>query len=237
MDITLNLLVHIITGTIAIAAGITALFAKKGARLHRLSGKTFFVSMMIMASSGAIIAWFKPMMISVIAGVFTCYLVTTSLMAVKTPAGIKTKYDYYSAAVSFLIFIAGVFYGFEAMNAESGLKDGFSAEPYFFFAGLALISFGLDIKLLVQAGVKGKHRIARHLWRMCFALNIAVGSLLTQGGRALPQWMVESPLMAVAEDAILFIMLFWLIRLLVWNKIIEQLKRLKMTITKLISSN
>ena len=176
------------------------------------------------------------MMISVIAGVFTGYLVATSWMTVKTPVGTTTKFDYCAALVALLVFMAAVSFGLEAMSAESGLKDGFSAEPYLFFAALALITFCLDVRMLVFSGVTGSHRIARHLWRMCFALNIAIGSLLTQGEKALPKPVLESPLMAIAEDLVLFIMFFWLVRVLFGSKAKVRWELVKLKLSALKSN-
>lgn len=218
MELTFNLVVHIITGSIAVLSGLISLLAKKGAKLHRWSGNVFFVSMLIMALSGTLIAWLKPMMISVIAGGFTCYLITTSWMAVKTPPRTTSYFDYIAAMVALSIFIAAVVFGLQATQADSGLKDGFSSGPYFFFAALALIAFCLDVRMLVFSGVAGAHRIARHLWRMCFSLNIAIGSFLTQGERMLPKSVLELPFVAMAEDLILLTMFFWLARVLVWSK-------------------
>lgn len=44
----LPLVLHIIAGTIAILAGFVALYAAKGARLHRRSGMLFVLAMLLL---------------------------------------------------------------------------------------------------------------------------------------------------------------------------------------------
>ena len=67
-------------------------------------------------------------------------------------------------------------YGLEAANSQTGSKDGYPAAVYFFFGSVALFSAALDVRMIVRGGVFGAHRIARHLWRMCFALLIGATS-------------------------------------------------------------
>ena len=43
------------------------------------------------------------------------------------------------------------------------------------FGVVSLVAGGLDARMLAR-GVEGAHRIARHLWRMCYALWIATMS-------------------------------------------------------------
>src|ERR1700737_1212187 len=54
----------------------------------------------------------------------------------------------------------------------TGLKDGIPAAGYFVFGSVALLAAALDVGMFIRGGVSGVHRIARHLWRMCFAMLI-----------------------------------------------------------------
>jgi len=51
--------IHIIAGSIAIVAGFVAVFALKGARLHRKSGLLFVYAMLVLSLTGAAIATVK----------------------------------------------------------------------------------------------------------------------------------------------------------------------------------
>jgi len=211
---SLLMLFHVTAGGIAVLAGMTALFAPKGRGLHRQAGRLFVVAMLAMASAGAVIAWLKPMMISVLAGVFTVYLVLSSWLAIRRhrpgPA------EWALLALTLAVSLAGVVFGLEAQRSASALKDGFPAEAYFFFGGMALLAAVLDGLLLARGGVEGRHRLARHLWRMGFALYIANGSLFTGPGvKLFPEAWRSSALLSVPEALVALILLFWLGRLLV----------------------
>ncbi len=206
---------HVVAGAIAVASGATALFAKKGSRLHRASGALFFVFMLITAGAGAFRAIQKPEMITFLAGVFTCYLAGTSWVTIMRRDGSRDPFVGFALPAALAIAAAGAYFGIEAQNSASGVKDGYSAEPYFIFGALALFSALADISVMARRGVVGAHRIARHLWRMCLALYIAVGSLFTgPGSAALPDELRGSPWLSAPEMIVIAAMLFWLIRVL-----------------------
>src|SRR5881275_2687455 len=81
----LILFLHIAGGSVGIISGMIALFTRKGGRVHRIAGTTFFVSMLIMAGIGAAASPFLPVpsMPNVCAGVLTFYLVGTGWVAIK----------------------------------------------------------------------------------------------------------------------------------------------------------
>lgn len=206
---------HVAAGTIAVLTGATALFARKGSRLHRAGGNLFFVFMLISAGVGAYRAWHKPEMITVLAGVFTCYLVATSWATIMRKKGERDAFAALALPVGLAIAAAGALSGYEAQASAGGLKDGYPAEPYFFFGGLALFAALADASVLLRGAVGAAHRIARHLWRMCFALFIAAGSLFTgPGASAFPEEIRGSPLLSAPELIVLAAMLFWLVRVL-----------------------
>ncbi len=207
------MLLHVVTGTVAVLAGAIALFATKGSKIHRAAGNTFFAFMMVMAITGAIVALQKPSMITFLAGVFTLYLVATSWVTIRRIAPKIGVFEVVAPLVALGIGVGGIWFGLEALQSVLKLKDGFPAEPYFFFGGLALVAAALDINLLIHRGVRGHHRIARHVWRMCLALYIATGSLFTgPGARAFPESIRDSFLLSVPENVVALMMVFWLAR-------------------------
>ncbi|WP_116236197.1 hypothetical protein [Parasphingopyxis lamellibrachiae] len=222
---SLILLLHIASGGVAVAAGAVALFSAKGSTVHRGAGNLFFGSMLAMAAAGTYLAWVAPMMITVLAGLFTGYLVATSWMTVRRPEGVSGPFDIAAFLVALAIGAGGFFYGFEATNSETGLVDGFSAGPYFFFGGLALLAAAGDALLIVRRGISGAQRIARHLWRMCLALYFAVGSLFTgPGASAFPESLQGSAWLSAPEMIVAAMMLFWLVRVLFtrwWTESVE----------------
>lgn len=206
---------HITMGAIAVLAGAAALFVRKGSRAHRGVGNIFFITMMIMAAAGIYLAIILPMAISVLVGIFTIYLVATSWMAARRHDERFHLLHYVALAMTLAVAAGGLWFGLEAQNSPDGLKDGLPAFPHYFFAGLALLAAAGDVVMIARPGVSGKNRIARHLWRMCFAYFIAAGSLFTgPGANAFPQQIRDSGILSAPEPIILIVMLFWLVRVL-----------------------
>ena len=80
---------------------------------------------------------------------------------------------------------------------------------FFFLGSIGLLAAAGDVRMLVRCGVFGQQRIARHLWRMGFALFIATGSFLGQK-RVFP--LLGGPKIMLLAGIPLLLMIFWLIR-------------------------
>jgi uncharacterized membrane protein len=204
-------ILHVIFGSTAVVAGATALAARKGSGVHRAAGRVFVAAMLVCALLGTWAAVVKPEMITALAGVFTCYLAASAWATVQPPSRALTMLSVGGLILAAGIGASGLIFGREALAAASGLKDGYPSEPYFFFGGLAILAALLDISVLVRRGVSGAQRIARHLWRMGFALYIAVGSLFTgPGASALPEGVRGSWLLSLPELGVGVLILTWL---------------------------
>ena len=75
--------IHIIAGLLGLVSGAVALYARKGAKLHRQSGMIFVYFMLTMSASGAGMAVLNSLQVDAVAGVLTFYLVTTALLTVR----------------------------------------------------------------------------------------------------------------------------------------------------------
>lgn len=152
-----------------------------------------------MSAVGAYMAFMKSQMGNVFDGAMTFYQVSTACRR----RGRTGIFDWLG-----LLFVlaAGNWrdgLGVEEMNSPTGSKDGNPAIAYFGFRVVALLSAAGDVRMLVRGGVFGARRIARHLWRMCFALFIAAASIFL----ARPQ-----PFPAILSIPPLLFMIFWLFR-------------------------
>ncbi len=205
---------HIVAGLIALAAGAVALYGLKGAKLHRKSGMIFVLAMLVMSVTGAVTAALKPAAISVIAGALTFYLVTTALLTVRRPAAGARWFDLGAMLVALTIGICSIYFGFEALESSTGTKHGYPAPPYFIFGAVALLAALLDVRMLLARGVQGPHRLARHLWRMCFALFLAAASFFLGQAQVFPEPVRHLPLLAIPVFLVLLLMLYWLARVL-----------------------
>ncbi len=59
------------------------------------------------------------------------------------------------------------------------------------------------MSVVMRHGLSGAQRLARHLWRMCFGLLIAVGSFAAQGAEVLPRAVPRGPLLLGAMGLVL----------------------------------
>src|SRR5688572_20593125 len=83
-----TLFVHILAGTVGLVAGYVALYAAKGATIHRKSGMVFVYAMITMAVGGLSIAVVRSVApeINIPAALLTSYLVITALTTVRDSA-------------------------------------------------------------------------------------------------------------------------------------------------------
>lgn len=205
---------HIWAALIDISFGSAALFFRKGSRLHRAAGNVFFISMLTMSASAAYLAAFvKPEMINVLAGVLTFYLVATAWVTIRRKPGETGLFEIGAMLAASATGIGGLIFGLEAANSARGLKDGFPAAAYFGFGSVALCFAGSDIRMLVRGGVSGAQRIARHLWRMSFALLIATASLFLGQQKMFPEGVRGTKALFVPVVVIIVAMIYWMIRI------------------------
>lgn len=220
--------VHIIGGLIGIAAGYVALSALKGASLHRKSGMVFVYAMLIMSASGAMMAMLKLNRGNVMGGALTFYMVATALLTIRPRVRRVAWMDLAALLLGLSVGIAAFTFGVSALHSATGKLDGYPPPLNFIFGTIALLSAAGDTRMLLAGGLQGAPRIARHLWRMCFALFIAAASfflvtkrpiglirgLLRMLGLAgqFPQALRIPALFAVPVVVPLLAMLYWLWR-------------------------
>lgn len=216
---TSTMIIHVTFGGVAILSGFVGLFSKKGHLAHRVAGRVFVISMVAMALAGSLIAFQKPEMITLIAGLFTIYLVISAIVTVRSTLLLHSWQGFVMGFCAFCIGLSGIYYGYQANLSADKLYDGFPAVPYLFFGGLALLSAGMDLKIIVQKHINGSYKIARHAWRMCLALFIAAGSLFDgPGTKMFPDALQGSSLLLVPQGIVVLLLTYWLFRILYVKK-------------------
>jgi uncharacterized membrane protein len=213
------LLIHIIGGLLGILSGFIAMAFRKGFRGHRITGTVFFVSMLCMAGSGAFMAYLKFQfqndqfqITNVFAGTFTLYLVATAWSAARRREGQTGVFDWGALLISLALLTSFLTLGIEAVESPTGLKYGYPPVLYFIWAFMGLLCAAGDIRLLLRGGISGAKRIARHLWRMSFALFIAAGSFFLGQQKVMPASWRGSKLLFIPPLVSLILLFYWLIR-------------------------
>jgi uncharacterized membrane protein len=203
------LLFHIIGGGLVLLCGFIALCASKGLNLHKLSGNIFYIAMVILSLSAAYLEYQLgdiPIM-----GILSLYFAYTSWITIKRQEQQVGKLEY----VGFLIITTSAitFYkwGWDIVYNGKVLEGTLPIEGYFIFGSFAAFAAILDLTMLIQGGVAGAHRIARHLWRMCIAFLMAILSFLDQD--IFPESITNTGLLWLPVTLLVLMMIYWLCRL------------------------
>jgi hypothetical protein len=145
---------------------------------------------------------------SPIAGLFVIYFVSTSWVTARRREGTTGRFEILACAAAF---------GTAALMAWGALMDGATTPagpgPIYAAAGPGLVAGLLDLRAILRARLTPKQRIARHLWRMCFAFFIATGSFCLGQQDVLPSAVQGSPILFALAFAPFAVRAFWLIRI------------------------
>jgi len=207
-------LVHIVAGGLGLLFGYIALYAAKGAPLHRRCGMLFVYAMLTMSVAGATIATIRGVApaINLPAALLTAYLVVTALTTVRAPLGGARWLHRGAMLVALAVGVTSLAFAFEAV-ANGGTRNGMPAFPFFMFGVVGLLGSVGDIRLMQTGPLPGAPRLARHLWRMSFALFIAALSFFIGQAKVFPKPIRILPLLALPVLAVLVTMLYWLWRI------------------------
>jgi len=208
------LLLHIVSGTLGMLSGFVAVFLRKGSREHGIAGNVFVVTMLSLGATGTYLAVLKSQPGNVLGGMLTFYLVATAWLTARRSDGKPGMIDWGALLVVFAVAAAQLTFGTEAAMSPTGLKYDYPPGPYFIFGLVAALAMVGDIRVLVHGGISGGQRIARHLWRMCFALFIAAASIFLARQQLFPAVMRKTGVLVVLSFLPLLLMIFWLGR--VW---------------------
>jgi uncharacterized membrane protein len=200
---------HVATGMIALVAGTIAIAVRKGGAWHRRSGLVFVYSMLATGITAVGIALYegKPA-----GGVVIVYFVVTAWTAVKplTPAGRRVHITL--MVLAFALAAGEYVRASTALGLPGNQIGGVPAGMMIFMATILLLASIGDFRMIRAGGIQGTRRVARHLWRMCFALFIATGSFFLGQMKFIPEPVRIVPLLFVLGVAPLLVLLYWMWR-------------------------
>jgi uncharacterized membrane protein len=210
---------HILAGLVALLAGAIALAATKGDAWHRRSGTAFAWAMLFVGASGATIAaFFKPNRVNVVAGTLTFYLVATGLLAVVRSVQQSRRWLLALAAAAGAATVFAWLLAFAASASPDGKIDHIPAGPIFMFAGIGTLALVGDARVLLAGRIEGTRRLARHLWRMGYALWIATTSFFLGQAKFLPAGFRTAHWNLVPVVLVLGVLVYWVLRVGVFTR-------------------
>ncbi|HYD52981.1 MAG TPA: hypothetical protein VEA99_10150 [Gemmatimonadaceae bacterium] len=205
---------HIIGGSLGLAAGYVALFTAKGALAHRRAGTLFVVAMLTM-TGGALLDMLLRLegpAVNYVAALLTTYLVATGAVAVRAPRAWTRQHDVGALLAATAIGLGALVLGLRVLRAPAPPADGIPAFPYFLFATIGLLGAALDVRMLRAGAARGAARVGRHLWRMTTALLIAALSFFLGQSDEFPAALRIPALLAAPVVVVLVALLYWVWR-------------------------
>jgi len=209
----LSYVVHVVAGSLGLVSGFIAIYAAKGAPLHRTAGTVFVYAMLAMCAAGFAISVRRGVApaINVPAALLTASLVATAMTTLRPPSALSRSVNLAAMLLTLGVGLASVTFALEAF-ANGGTRKGMPAFPFVMFGGVGLLAAAGDVRILRNGALRGASRVARHLWRMSFALFIAALSFFIGQARVIPEPIRIRPLLALPVLAVLVTMLYWLWR-------------------------
>ena len=200
--------IHIAAGGLALVLGAVALSVKKGGTVHRRGGLLFVYAMLVMGTTAAILG-------NVGGGLMAIYFVVTALTTVRPVSPWTLRIN-----VAALVLVAGlasldILGGVKAFNSPRGSLNGVPFAMFFFLATIMILAAIGDVRIMRFGLPRGGPRLARHLWRMCFALFIAAGSFFSireRVAKILPEPLTTAPMRMLPILLIFGAMFYWLWR-------------------------
>ena len=205
--------IHILAGSVSLVVGYVALYAAKGGTLHRGAGRVFVYAMLTMCAAGATIAAVRSVApaLNIPVAFLTAYLVVTSLAAIRPPTSRTRLFHIVALIVALGVGLTFLAFGLQAV-ANGGTRNGMPAFPFLMFAVVGLLASVGDARVIGSGPLRGPSRLARHLWRMSFALFIAAMSFFIGQAKVIPEPIRIRPLLALPVLAVLITMMYWLWR-------------------------
>jgi hypothetical protein len=171
-----------------------------------------------MSGSGAILAALKPVRISVVAGLLAFYLVSTALVTVRRATDTSRRLAVGLMMMAFVTSGLAFKWAFDAASTTQQSLDGYPMPIYVAFGVIALLGALLDVRLLIVGRIENAHRLARHLWRMCFAMYLATSAFFLGQAKLLPAHLQNFAVLAIPVVVVLLMMIYWLARVLLTKR-------------------
>ena len=200
--------IHVAAGGLALVLGAVALFVKKGGTIHRRSGMLFVYAMLVMGISAAILG-------NGLGGLMAVYFVVMALTTVQPASPWTRRINVAALAVAVGLAFVDIMGGVKAFNSPGRSLNGVPFLMLFFIATVMIVAAAGDLRIMRSGMPRGGTRLARHLWRMCFALFIAAGSFFSireRVAKILPEPFTTGPARALPILLLFGTMFYWLWR-------------------------
>ena len=177
------LILHILSGAIALFSAALALSTEKGKKFHVLSGKSYFWAMVLIFLTAVPMSILNSNVFLFLIAIFSFYLAFSGMRFARNRKGIPTRLDL--IAVNFM-FLSGAGMWILAIIFFINNDSQFITLIVFGFLALSL-GYG-DFQTFKNQTATGKERIAKHLTNMMGGTIAVVTAVLVVNPPADPEW-------------------------------------------------
>jgi uncharacterized membrane protein len=167
--------------------------------------------MLSLGASAMYLAVMKHEVGNFVAGTLVIYLVTTAWLTALRRNGGTNIFDWAAVLIPLGVGGSTLTLGIQKLNNPAAFHDGVPVGMNFFMGTVVLLAAVGDVRMIVR-GISGTQRIARHLWRMCFGLFFASGSIFIARPHLFPAWLRTTHILLLLGVLPLLLMIFWLVR-------------------------
>ena len=175
--------IHILGGTIALLSAIMAILSEKGKKLHALSGRTYFWSMVVIFLTATAMSIITSNIFLFLIGFFSFYLAFAGMRFARNRKGIATTSDWIAVG---LMILSGV--GMWTLAAILFMNNNSMYIPLLVFGGFAIVLGYGDFKSHKNKTAIGKERIGKHLQNMIGGTIAVITAVLVVNVTIEPVW-------------------------------------------------
>ncbi|QBY04192.1 hypothetical protein E2K93_07240 [Thalassotalea sp. HSM 43] len=205
------IILHITAGAIALIFGFMTIATTKGNARHKRYGKVYVVAMLLLGSTGTIVAAIREIPLSMLNGAVLCYFVLSSISAIRNAEYKISVFDKWLTVFSWVLVAAFAWYALQVTQTESGQLGGFGIAEYIVFGTVMLFAGIADIRYLLKSGLSTIQKLVRHLWRMFFPLFMATAAFFLGQAKLFPEVLKSIEILAIPVVFVILSMIYWLL--------------------------
>ncbi|WP_336517719.1 DUF2306 domain-containing protein [Pollutibacter soli] len=187
----LLLIVHVICGGISLLLGLGVMIQRKGGRLHRRVGTTYYYTMLLAAFSALPMSYIRNNYFLFTLAVLTLYMVITGRRYIRKRKNQKpTPFDW---LMTFIIVLAGL--SFMSFGIYKFSQNSLFGIVYVSFGFAALFFAWQDIRNFLNKSPIGNYWLTTHLQRMIGSYIASVTAFLVVNNNIIPgivAWLLPS---------------------------------------------
>ena len=208
---------HILMGVFALISGVIAFSVQKGASLHKKSGLIFVITMLIMSSTGAVLAALNGEKLNIVAGCLTFYLVATAYLVVHPFKQRDQLYNTLLMIFGLIVGVSGMIVAVSTLNDGGTKIDGQPTQVLIVFSAIALLASVSDLRIVLASRLKGNQKFIRHIWRMGIAMFMATASFFLGQSQVIPEEIRTIAFLVTPVFLVLLLTIYWTVRVQFWG--------------------